>query len=330
MLRKVEITTKTLLTTTGFFIILWFLFVVRDILVSLFVAVIVVSAVHPLVERLTRLRIPRSLSILLVYGTILLGIGALGSIIVPPLVDQSLKLLSNIPQYVIAVREQFGVSEQLIDPTFLQNQVAPLSSNLVSLSVGLFSDIVGIITLGVFTFYLLLERTKLESYLARLIAPTHHEQVDTLIRTIEERLGAWVRGELTLMTIIGVLVYIGLRVLGVEFALPLAIVAGLLEIVPVVGPIVSAIPAILIALTASPILALAVGALYFLVQQLENNIIVPKVMERAVGIHPLLTILGLMIGGKLMGVVGALLAVPMVVVAQTILTDVLKKRHSTT
>ena len=115
------------------------------------------------------------------------------------------------------------------------------------------------------------------------------------------------------MTIIGVLTYLGLIALGIPYALPLAIFAGILEIVPGIGPIVSSIPAILLGFTVSPVMAAAVAALYFLIQQLENNLIVPNIMRRVAGVNPLVTMVSIAIGLKLAGVLGAILAVPIVI-----------------
>jgi predicted PurR-regulated permease PerM len=132
-----------------------------------------------------------------------------------------------------------------------------------------------------------------------------------------------VRGELTLMTIIGVLTYIGLSLLGIPYALPLAILAGFLEIIPGIGPILSAIPGILLGLTISPVMAIAAAALYFLIQQIENTVIVPKVMQKATGINPLVTMISLAVGFKMAGVLGAILAVPIVIVLHVFVVEIL-------
>lgn len=142
------------------------------------------------------------------------------------------------------------------------------------------------------------------------------------VRRIEDKLGAWLRGQISLSLIIGTLSYIALFSLQVPFALPLAILAGLFEVVPVIGPIISAIPAILIALTVSPVTAGLVALAFFIIQQLENSLIVPQVMKKAVGINPLIVILTVSIGGKLLGVSGALLAVPITVVIQILVEDI--------
>jgi len=141
-------------------------------------------------------------------------------------------------------------------------------------------------------------------------------------------LGAWVRGQLTLALIIGLATFIGLSFLRLPYVLPLSIIAGILEIVPMIGPIISAIPAIIIAFTISPVLALATTAFYFLVQQAEAHLVVPFVMKRAVGLPPLVTIVALMVGAKLAGITGGLLAVPIVVVIQTVVAQYLGTQWS--
>lgn len=144
---------------------------------------------------------------------------------------------------------------------------------------------------------------------------------------IEEKLGAWLRGQLFLSIIIGLVSYIGLLIFNIPYALPLALLAGVMEIIPVIGPIISAIPAVLIALTISPILALGVAAMYFVIQQLENHLIVPQVMKRAVGLNPLVVILAIAIGSRILGFAGALLAVPLAVVIQIIAAEIIAEKN---
>jgi len=145
--------------------------------------------------------------------------------------------------------------------------------------------------------------------------------VESLAHKVEVKTGAWVRGQIVLMFLVGFTTYIGLTILGVEFALPLAVIAGLLELIPTIGPIVSAIPAAIIAFTQGPLLGLGVIALYILIQQLENNILVPKVMEKAVGLSPLITIFSLLVGAALFGILGAVLAVPFAAITYLIVED---------
>ena len=125
------------------------------------------------------------------------------------------------------------------------------------------------------------------------------------------------------MTIVGLLTYVGLRLLAIDFALPLALLAGLLEVIPNLGPVIAAIPGVFLGLSVSPVTALAVGAMYFLVQQLENSVIVPKVMKRSVGLNPLVTIIVLIVGYQLAGLAGAVLAVPVTLLVTVVLSHVL-------
>ena len=169
----------------------------------------------------------------------------------------------------------------------------------------------------VITFYFLLERKSIDKYIP--------EKWQLVISNIEFNLGSWLRGELLLMTVVGVMTYLGLLLLGVDSALPLAVLAGTLEIIPSFGPMISAIPAILVALTINPIIAIGTGALYWGVQLIENNLLVPRVMANALGVSPAVVLLGLMIGFRLNGPVGAILAVPILVVIRVILTDIMDK-----
>jgi len=167
-----------------------------------------------------------------------------------------------------------------------------------------------------------LEWPKIVSLVSSLFSGKEEKRIKKLLNDIEAGLGAWVRGEIILMIIVGMLSFVGLTLLQVPYALSLAVWAGLLEIVPIIGPILSAVPAVLVALLVSPVLAVAVVALYFIVQQLENHLIVPNVMRRAVGVNPLITILTLMVGAKLAGISGAVLSVPLVVLLKIILKDI--------
>ncbi|MBU4332000.1 AI-2E family transporter, partial [Patescibacteria group bacterium] len=143
---------------------------------------------------------------------------------------------------------------------------------------------------------------------------------------MQKKIGSWLRGQVILMIIIGILSYIGLLILGVRYALLLALFAGLMEIIPYIGPIFGAVPAVFIALTQSPIKGLLVIVLYLIIQQLENNLIVPKIMKRAVGLNPIVVILVILIGGKIAGIVGALIAVPVATAFSVMLKDFLDLR----
>jgi len=319
MPRKVEISHRTIIFTVFFLIGLWLLYQIQQIILAFFVAVILMSALNPLVDKMERKYFPRILAILLLYVLILGVFGLMVASVVPPLVEQTSILINRIPIYV----QQFEVPG--IDPNLFVSQIPKLveiPANILKFSLGFFSNLVAVLAILIITFYLLLERKNLKHHLLILFGEDQEEKAEAFINKAEKQLGSWVRGEIILMTIIGVMTYIGLRFLGIEFALPLALLAGILEIVPNIGPVLAAIPAIIAGLAISSPIGLAVAAWYFLVQQLENSLIVPKVMEKAVGVNPLVTILSLAIGFKLGGAVGAIFAVPIILLIQVVASEV--------
>ena len=318
MPHRIEISHRTIIFTVLFLIFLWILYQVRDVIFLFLVSFVVMSGLRPFVDYLERLRLPRSLAILLIYILLFVLIGLIFSLIVQPLAEQSQRLISEIGKYISAFLPFIKFS-----PEQITKQLTPISQNLFKITSGVFSTLVGFFTFVVFTFYLLLERRYLKQFLRNFVGIEAEEQITKVLRQVERRLGAWVVGQVALMIIIGVSTYIGLRLLDVEFALSLAIIAGLLEIVPILGPVISAIPSVLIALTVSPILAVAVVALYFVIQQIENNIIVPLVMRRAVGLPPLVTIIAIMVGGKLAGIGGVVLSVPILVSLQIVMKEMI-------
>lgn len=316
MAQRIEISHKTIVFTVFFLLALWLVFLLREIILSLFVAFIIASALRPAVERLEKY-LPRILAIGGLYIGVIGGMVFLGGVVIPPLIKETIGFVRQLPVY----SQEISMLLQL-KPEFLTGQIGEVGPDVLKLTLGVFSNFILVLTLLVVSFYWLLERGKLGEYLKVFLGRDFGERVYKVVVKTEEGVGAWVRGELILMTTIGVLTLVGLSVLRVPYALALAVVAGVLEIVPVVGPIISAIPAILIALTVSPLLALPVGALYFVIQLLENNLVVPVVMRRAVGVKPLLTVVALMVGWKLAGVGGALLSVPAVVVLEIVLREI--------
>lgn len=320
MTTKVEISHRTIFFTLLLLGGIWLFIQIKDILFLLFVSFVLMSALRPLVETLARFKIPRPIAILLIYvliiGVLVVALGGL----VPSLVIQTSHLAQDLPLLVSRLLPYWDINVQAIT-----QQIAPISENVVRLTVGIFNNVLTILTILVFTFYFLLERKHTELFVVHIAGQDVAARVMTIVREVEKRLGAWVQGQLFLMTVIGICSYVGLSFLGVESALSLAIISGILEAVPIVGPIVSAIPAVFVAFSSSPMLALSVIVLYVVIQQLENNLIVPIVMKKNLGLSPLVTILALMIGGKLGGITGAVLAVPVVLVIEVIFSTLMLK-----
>lgn len=323
---KIEISLKSVLLIILTLILLLLAWKIRGILMGIFVAFILMSGFAPLIDWLVKKGFNKTISVAITYFLSVSFFAGILFFVIPPLIAQTREFLTNLPIYVSWVTGTFGntsipgVSIDSIIGILLSKFDSALS-NILTVALSAFSLFVTFITVAVFSFYLLLERESIKRNIHIFFPHLSQQRVYSLAHKIEEKLGAWVRGELILMVIIGVATYIGLTILGVEFALPLAVIAGLLEIVPIIGPVVSAIPAVLVAFVQSPILAVGVVALYILIQQLENNLIVPKLMEKAVGLSPLLIIFALLVGGSLFGLLGAIIAVPAAAIGHVIFED---------
>lgn len=309
-MQKIEISHRTVIFTIAFLALLWALYQIRGVMLLVFIGIILMSALNPGVDWLEKQRIPRVVAILVFYILIIAGVSGVVAILIPPLVEQTSKLVAMTPQLL----SRWGWLR--VDSTVLIQQLGSVPSNVLKLAVGAVNNVIVVFTLLVFTFYLLMERRNLKHHLRVAFGSDGEARAEKFVDDIERELGRWIRGQLFNMTLVGILCYSGLRLLGVEFALPLAILAGLFEIIPNMGPIVSMIPAIILALATAPTVALGVAALYFAVQQLQAQIITPKVMQQAVGFNPLVTMLGLMGGFALGGLAGAILALPVILVAQ--------------
>jgi predicted PurR-regulated permease PerM len=194
---------------------------------------------------------------------------------------------------------------------FLQGLFGKGDGAVFSGTLGVFSGLFGFVTVMVVSFYLVVaDENGMKELIRPLVPITRQGQVMQIISKIQKKMGLWVLGQLILSLSIFALTFIALMILGVKYALVLALLAGLFEVVPYIGPILSAIPAFFFALIQSPALAVGVVVLYILIQKIEGYVLVPKVMQKAVGASPLVILLSLLIGFKLAGIVGLLLAVP--------------------
>lgn len=323
MINRIEISHRTVFFITGFLALLWALYQIREVIILLFVAIIFMSALSPLVEYLEKRRVPKVLAVAAVYIVIVALIGTLVSVIITPFIVQTTNLTQTLPQTLDKV-----FPSTLFDRSLLQQQLNEFSQNLFSFTLTVFNQVLALISVAVLSFYLLLSRDKVDDLIAQLFI-RHENQVRKIVFRIEDKLGSWLRGQIVLSFIIGVLVYILLFALQVPYALPLSLFAALLEVVPVIGPIVSAIPAVLVAYLSGSFVWIIVAIGYFIIQELEAHIIVPQVMKKAVGLNPLVVILAVAIGGKLLGIAGGLLAVPITVVLQLLVEEIVQEGYFT-
>jgi predicted PurR-regulated permease PerM len=322
VLRKIEISHRTIIFTVLFLISLLLLYRIRDIIFDTFLALLIMAILNPTVTRLSKLGVPRPLSILLTYlFVIALFVVAIAGV-VPPLIDQTTSFINSAPSYFSNLGVDAVITEQI--ETQLLSQITRLPGEAVRVGVSVFSNIITILFVLAFAFYLLLARDKLDEQLSFFFGEEREREIARIIDLLEERLGGWARGELSLMALIGVASFIGLTILRIPYALPLAILSGLFEILPYFGPILSGIPIVILGLSISPIMGLATLALIFLIHQTENYVFVPKVMEKSAGANPIVSLLSLTIGFNVMGIVGAFISIPVVLALQVLATEYIR------
>lgn len=291
----------------------WLLFHIRGILISVFISYIIMAALLPAVNYLTRLKFPKILAVLIPYLSAFLLIFLLVIPLIPFVVAQISSLVAGLPRYLDNLTNLFGFHiDQALVNDHLTKEISSISKNAVNFTGKIFGGLLSTLTILVVSFYLLNYDDSFKRKFTHLFIKEEREHVHKTLQTIDTKLGAWLRGQLFLCFVIGLATFIILSILQMPYALPLALIAGILEILPTLGPILSAIPAVVVALTISPTLALAVAVAYLLIQTVENNLLVPKIMQHAVGLNPVVVILSIMIGANLLGITGALLAIPFV------------------
>jgi len=306
-------------------VLVWAAFLVRKVLLLIYVSGLLAIGFSPIVRLIERqkvlpigTRIPRWLAILVLYLAILGTLTAVGFMIWPPLRDQGQQLWKALPD--MANRGQdFLIAKGILNERLTWQEVvarAPESGGgeavgtVVGAVVGVAGGIFGLLTILILTFYILVDAESLRTSMLRLFPARNRSRVAAASADITVKVSAWLGGQLLLGGIIGATSAIGLWLLGIPFFYVLALISAVGELIPVVGPILAAIPAIAVASTVSVNKVLLVIVFFVLQQQVENHVLVPKIMERQVGVSAVTVIVALLIGGNLLGIVGAILAVP--------------------
>jgi predicted PurR-regulated permease PerM len=316
-------------------ILLWALYIVRGPLLLIYVSALFATGLAPLVrviERqrvvaLSRKRLPRAAAILVIYGTVIGSLAGLGAAVIPPLVRQSQEFWKRLPDYMDQAQQRLS-SWGLISPDASFKdllQQAPAGGDAVSVVIttlwGFVGGIFGVISILLLTFYMLVDSDRVFALFVRLFPRRDRNKVSEISELVAVKISAWLGGQMLLGLIIGTLSAIGFFFMGVPYFFVLAVIAGIGEMIPMVGPLLSAIPAVLVALTVSPGLALGVAGFCWALQLLENNVLVPKVMGETVGLSAVTVIASLIIGSELLGFVGALLAVPTTAIIQVLFEE---------
>lgn len=317
--QTINVSTSTIVRFILIILMLVFLYLIRDILLIVIISIIIAAAATGPVSWLQNKRVPRLLGVVFVYLLFLLLLASVIALVFPPLSEQVRQLSSSFPGFLdkinLNIREWRGGYQiegnlqSLL--TQIGNKISESTASVFSTIVSLFGGIFSAAVILVVSFYLTVQEKGLKKFFISLTPSDHQQYISNLIERIEVKIGGWLRGQLLLMLIVGLLVYLGLVLLGVKYALTLALIAGILEIVPYLGPIIAAVPAIILAFLQAPVLGLLVFILYIVVQQLENYIILPQVMRKTVGLNPIIIIVAMLIGAKLAGILGIILSVPL-------------------
>jgi predicted PurR-regulated permease PerM len=335
------------------------------VLLLIFVSILFATAIEPLVNRLRRGPFTRSSGILVVYTTLFLLIGAISYMTLPVIFSQLGELGTSLPQVLKEVKKNvdhmppgflrqqattFVDAAQSVIDQFSYPSPPPTTpetvANAAQTALGLAEVFFSLITFFVVAYYWLTERTLIKRALMSWLPPSRANRVRRVWDDIEVKVGGWVRGQLTLMVIVGTISAVGYFVIGVKYWPVLALLIGLAEAIPLVGPYIGTAPAVLIALTqpgndglpallgmddmGSVTRALLVVAFAIVLQTIEGNVLVPRVMKNSVGISPLTVIISLIVGSALAGLVGALLAVPIAGSIQVIVQDIKAAHESET
>lgn len=313
-----------------FFVVAYLL---RDIFIILLFAIVIASAVTPFADWVEKKKIPRILGVALLYLSIFVLMGFLISLVVPFVTGETNQLIQDLPNFISRVStslekaqetsgrfsDLFNEIQNLLDSLsgYLQASSSSAFGFVVSVFGGLFS-FVGII---VISFYLSVMKGGIENFIRSVIPHKYESHFLNIWRKSEVKVGRWLQGQLLLALIVGLAVYVVLSLMGIKFALLLGILAMIFELVPTVGPVLAAVPAVILAFTQSPVLGLWVVVAYVVIQQLENHILVPIIMGRTVGLNPVMVILALLIGFQLAGILGMILAVPVAAIIVEIIDE---------
>jgi len=338
--QKLDISTASVFRAVLVVLSFVLLYLLSDVVVILLFSIVVASAVSPFASWFQKHGIPRIISVLALYLMVLAAVAVLSSLVLPSVLDQLSSMSAYIPKFTNQLTTSLDTVQRGAPKYFdfvaeLQNIVEMLSGYLqqfsqsaFNLAIGAFGGLFSFIAIIVISFYLSVMKNGIQNFLAAIVPERYEEYITDLWRRVEIKVGLWLQGQMLLALIVGLLVFVGLTLLQVKFALVFAILAMVLEIIPIAGPVLAAIPAILMAYIQSPTLGLWVLVMWVVIQQAENHLLVPLVLGKTTGMHPVVVILAILIGAQLAGIVGALLGVPVATIIVELLEDMARLKTS--
>lgn len=341
---RVSITAGTIVTALSVVVGVYLFWILRDLALLVLTAIIIASAIEPGVAFFIRYSIPRFVSALLVYVLVFGTIFSILYFFFPPIISDAASFLTAMPRYldtinitaplsnitntVSVVSSQSQAQSYIQTLLSLQSLFTSSSGSVLQLLITFFGGIFSLMLVIVLSFYFALQDTGVDDFI-RLVMPVKYEEyyVDLWKRS-QKKIGLWMQGQILLSVIVGVLVYLGLLIIGVPYALLLAVFTAMVEIIPVFGSIIAGVVAVIVGYSDGGVaIAAIVAGLYIVVNQFESNLIYPLIVKKIVGIPPLLVIVALIAGYTLAGFLGAVLSVPVSAVLLEFITDFDKRKR---
>lgn len=323
---------RIVLTITATVAVIYVLYLARSTLLLVFIAIFLAVALGPGVGFFRRRGVPHGLSILLVYVLITAGIVGVGLLIVPPVVKQVDQLSKDIPGYLSDLRDnkqfrkyddKYHISAKLNEQARkLPSHLGDAAGALQSITVGVFGALVQLVTVLTMTFFLLLDGERIAGFLLRIRGPAREERNRRIAGEIYRSTAGYVAGNLLISLLAGLTAYLALTILDVPFAVPLAVLMAFLDLIPLVGATLGGVTIAIVTLFNNFPTSTIVWVIIFIVyQQVENNVLQPVVYRRTVNVAPLAVIVAILIGGSLLGILGALVAIPIAATIQIIVRE---------
>ncbi len=343
---NITISTATMFRFVIVILFFWLLFVINDLILALLASIVIASAIEPGTKWFVSKRVPRPIAVLFIYIFVILIFAAIFYFFVPTLIQDFNNVIISLPNYIKSLTTSAGNFTGFGNHTALNTLLDNLTNNstgaliskiggsLSGATVGFFNTastvfggILSFMLIMIMSFYLAVQEDGVTSFLKIVIPVKYEKYAIDLWKRSQRKIGLWMQGQLMLAVLIGVLTYLGLSVLGIENALFLALIAAVFELIPLFGPILSSIPAILFAVGQDGITAgLMVAGLYVIIQQFENHLIHPLVVKKIVGIPAIIAIIAIIIGAQIAGFLGIILAVPVAAGIMEYINDLEKKR----
>lgn len=343
----IQISTGTIVRTILFVLLLGFLYLLRDLVLIILTAIVIASAIEPATNWFKRYKVPRIPAVLIVYILVVACLFGIFYLFIPATLDEASGLFATLPDYIESINQSnpFTIgtavspndvanSIKTVNGFSLERVITDLQASFRNASGGflkvlnvIFGGVLSLILIVVFSFYFAVQESGIDDFLKIVTPVGSQKKIIDLWKRSQKKIGLWMQGQLVLALIIGILTYLGLTIFGVPYALLLAILAGIFELIPIFGPILAAIPAVIIAFAdGGPTLGIMIVGLYIIIQQFENHLIYPLVVKKVVGVPPLLVIIALIVGAKLAGFLGIILSVPVAAALQEFVSDIQKEK----